>query len=402
MPDRLYLDNAATSFPKPAAVLEAMRAYAEEIGASAGRGAYRETLEAGRILSDCRARLARLIGARAPEQVVFALNCSAALNQAIKGLFFSLPAPSGRHVVTTTMEHNSVLRPLESLKATHGIEVTHVPADPRIGFVRAEDVIAAIRPETRLVCMVHASNVTGAVQPVEAVGREARRRGIPFLVDAAQSAGHLPIDVEKMHADFLAVPGHKGLLGPLGTGALYIRKGLESQLLPLVEGGTGSVSERPIQPDFMPDKFESGSHNAIGIAGLTAALEWIEERTVEELWAHDRELSRKFMEQIADIPGLTVYGPLDEGERVAVFSVRVSGLEPQELSALLESEFGILTRSGIHCAPLAHETLGTHADGGTTRISFGSFSTLDDVDRCAKGLAAVAAVNSELRIANCE
>lgn len=394
MTDRLYLDNAATSFPKPPGVIAAMRAYAEDVGASAGRGAYLETLESGRIIGDCRRRLTRLIGAETPEQIVFTLNGTAALNQAIKGLVHALPPSAPCHVVTTTMEHNSVLRPLEALKASHRIEVTHVAADSRTTVVRADDVIAAICPETRLICLTHASNVTGALQPIEAVGRETQRRGIPFLVDAAQTAGHIPIDVEVMGVDLLAVPGHKGLMGPLGTGALYIRKGLEDRLATLVEGGTGSISERPVQPNFMPDKFESGSHNAIGIAGLAAALEWIESRAVERLRDHDRELSRRFLERTADIPGLTVFGPHDAESRVAVFSICLEGFEPQELSAVLESEFGVLTRSGIHCAPRAHETIGTHADGGTTRISFGAFNSLDDVDRCIAGLQTIAGVGS--------
>jgi len=382
MSSHLYADNAATSFPKPPGVFEAMRAYAQNIGASAGRSTYREAVEAGDILADCRRRLARLIGAEAPEQVIFALNGTTALNQAIKGVL-----NQGDHVVTTTMEHNSVLRPLSAIHARGWIHITRVRADPSTGCVSPDEILSAVRPNTRLIVMVHASNVTGTLQPITQVTDETRRRGLLFLLDAAQTAGHVPIDVQHMKIDLLAVPGHKGLMGPLGTGALYIRPGLEASIRPLVEGGTGSVSGQSVQPAFMPDKYESGSHNTIGLAGLSAALQWIETETVEALRRHDLSLSERFLERAAQVRGLRVYGPQNAGDRVAVFSVRLPGFEPTELSALLEAEFGILTRSGLHCAPLAHETIGTQTDGGTTRLSFGAFNTPADVDRCAQALA---------------
>ena len=389
MGDRLYLDNAATSFPKPPQVFEALRAYAEEIGASAGRGAYTEAVETGRIVSECRRRLARLIGAEKPEEIVFTFNCSGALNQAIKGLL-----KPGDHVIATTMEHNSALRPLNALSQQGTIEASYVQADPATGIVAAADVIANITRKTRLVCLVHASNVTGTVQPIEEVGRELRRRNVLFLVDAAQTAGHRLVDVKSGTIDFLALPGHKGLMGPLGTGALYIREGLERHLAPLIQGGTGSVSELPEQPDFMPDKFESGSHNAIGLAGLNAALEWIEQKGIDALAEHDQALCDQFIAKAGEIPDLTIYGPKDAEKRMAVFSIRLNGMDPQELSTLMEGEFGILTRSGIHCAPLAHQTIGTHADGGTTRLSFGAFNTPQDVDRCITCLSELSAIAS--------
>jgi cysteine desulfurase family protein len=388
LPPRLYVDNAATSFPKPAAVLEAMRAYADDLGASAGRGAYQEAIRTGELVIDCRRRLARLIGAEEPEQVVFTANGTGALNLAIKGLL----AP-GDHVVTTVMEHNSVLRPLNALAASARLQVTHVPADPGTGEVAPGEIVRAIRPETRLVALVHATNVTGTLQPVAGIAAEARRRDILLLVDAAQTAGHVPIDVAASGIDLLAMPGHKGLMGPSGTGALYLRPGLERRLRPLMEGGTGSLSEQPIQPDFLPDRYEAGSLNAVGLAGLDAALAWLEGETVDALRAHDQALSARFLERTAGVEGLRVYGPADPARRVAVFSVRLAGVEPAELSALLEAEFGILTRSGLHCAPLAHRAIGTADDGGTTRLSFGAFNTLADVDRCAEALAALASAD---------
>jgi cysteine desulfurase family protein len=390
MQTRLYLDNAATSFPKPPGVAEAMRQYADELGASAGRGVYREAMETGALVADCRRRLARLINCPDEKQVIFTFNGTGALNQAVKG--FLRP---GDHVVTTVMEHNSVLRPLHALHHEGRISVTHVPADARTGLVEAREIIDAVRDETTLVAVVHASNVTGAIQPIADIGRLARQRGVTFLVDAAQTAGHVPIHVDELNVDLLAMPGHKGWLGPLGTGALYIRPGLEGRLRPLIEGGTGSVSERPVQPDFLPDRFESGSHNAIGIAGLRAALQWIEDRTVDAIRRHDQSLCERFIQAVADVDGLRLYGPRDAAQRVSVFSVRMNGLEPGELSALLESEMGILTRSGIHCAPMAHEALGTSGDGGTTRFSFGAFNTIADVDRAADALRQFASAGIE-------
>ena len=235
------------------------------------------------------------------------------------------------------------------------------------------------------------SNVTGTVQPIREIGKIAREHGVPLIVDAAQSAGHLPIDVQADLIDLLAGPGHKSLLGPLGTGFLYIRPGLEKKLRPLKEGGTGSASESDRQPDFMPDRFEPGSHNAIGIAGpMSAALQWILDRGVEELALHDRQLTLTFIEGISDIEGLTYYGPRGPRHRTGVFSVRLEGYDPHELSAVLEGSYGILTRSGIHCAPLAHEAIGTAPLGGTTRFSFGPFVTAQDVQFAADALAQIA------------
>lgn len=389
MSDRLYADNAATSFPKPPCVWEAMQSYATELGASAGRGAYREAIETGELLNACRRRLAGLLHVREPNQIVFTQNCSAALNQAIKGLL-----RPGDHVIATAMEHNSVLRPLNALAERGEVSVDFIGVDPESTIVNPADIFNAVRSNTRLICTVHASNVTGAIQPIAAIGAEARRRGLLFLVDAAQTAGHVPIDVNAMFIDLLALPGHKGLMGPLGTGALFMRPSLENVLTPLIHGGTGSVSELAVQPDFMPDRFESGSHNAIGIAGLNAALVWLGDQTVEACREHDLELSREFMVATREATGLRVYGPVDSADRVAVFSVAMEGLDPAELAAVLESEFGILTRPGIHCAPFAHRTIGTESSGGTTRLSFGMYNTQQDVRRCAEALTRLASAGS--------
>jgi cysteine desulfurase/selenocysteine lyase len=392
-PRRLYMDNAATSRPKPAPVLEAMCRYATELGASAGRGAYSEAIETGELMSECRRRLNRLFHGERAEHFVFTLNCSDALNLAIKGLVGPDEGERG-HAICTHIDHNSILRPLHALESRGWIRQTRVPVDSSSGLVDPDDIRKAIRPDTRLIAITHASNVTGTVQPVREIGRIAREHGIPFVVDAAQSAGHVPIDVREDNIDLLAAPGHKALMGPLGTGFLYVRPGVEKILRTIREGGTGSVSEQAVQPEFMPDKYEPGSHNAIGIIGLSEGVRWVSEQTVQKLASHELDLVRSFIEGVSDVEGLTYYGPQGVRNRIGVFSVRIDGYEPHELSAILESHYGILTRSGIHCAPLAHEAIGTAATGGTTRLSFGPFLSVQDVKFATDALAEIAAARA--------
>jgi cysteine desulfurase/selenocysteine lyase len=389
----LYLDNAATSFPKPPAVHEAMAQYATQIGASAGRGAYAQALETGHLLTQCRQRLNRLFNGPNPNHLIFTLNCTDALNLAIKGLLTNnwQLATHNSHAICTHIDHNSILRPLAALEDAGVCDVTRVPIDPVTTLVDPDDIRRAITPRTKLIAITHASNVTGAIQPIREIGRIAREHGIPFLVDAAQSAGHIPIDLQSDNIDLLAAPGHKALLGPLGTGLLYIRPGLERHLQPLREGGTGSLSETDRQPDFLPDKYEPGSHNAIGIVGLSQGVQWILEQGIERIAAHDCALAAAFLDAVHDIPGLTLHGPPTVHDRLSVFSVTLEGIEPQELSATLETSFGILTRSGLHCAPLAHNALGTAPNGGTTRFSFGPFNTTADGEHVASALAQIAA-----------
>jgi len=373
---RIYLDNSATSFPKPPSVHQAMARYAVDLGASPGRGAYVESREAGKLLEQCRHRINQLIHGENPSHVIFTLNASDALNLAIHGTL-----RPGDHVVTTWMEHNSVLRPLSQLASAGVIEQTRVACDPHTGLVDPDDIRRALRANTRLLIVVHGSNVTGTLQPVAELTRLARERSVLTLVDAAQTAGHVPIDVRADDIDLLAFPGHKGLLGPLGTGALYIRPGVEQHLTTIRQGGTGSNSERDVQPDFLPDRFEPGSHNAIGLIGLSEGVNWILERGVEAIWEHEQRLMQQMLDGLAGCPpSLRLYGPTNRAHRCGVFSVRIDGFEsPQTLSDRLESGFGVLTRSGIHCAPLAHRTIGTYAAGGTTRLSFGPFLTEQDV-----------------------
>lgn len=387
-PRRLYMDNAATSFPKPAGVHQAMMRYANELGASPGRGAYAEARETGRLVDQCRLRINDLIHGQDPNHVIFTLNTTDALNLAIRGL-----VQPGDHVITTWMDHNSVLRPYNALAQRMGLEQTRVPCDPVSGLVDPDDIRKAIAPNTKLIAVVHGSNVTGTLQPIAQIGRLARDHDIPFLVDGAQTVGHVPINVQADCVDLLAFPGHKGLLGPLGTGGLYISPKLAPRMQTSREGGTGSLSEDDTQPSFMPDRFEPGSHNAIGIIGLSEAVRWILDQTIEKLWQHEQELIAVMiegLEEMGQMPGLTRYGPPGVRNRCGVFSVRVDGFDsPQSLGDLLEREYGILTRSGIHCAPLAHQTFGTHRLGGMTRFSFGPFLTVHDVQYACDALGQI-------------
>lgn len=392
------MDNAATSHPKPPGVLEAMVRYATELGAPA-RGAYREARESARLVRQCRERVCRLIGAEEsrPEQVIFTLNTTDALNLGIRGIAWAHATPSGKtHLIASGMDHNSVLRPFNALCRHDFIDQTIVRCDPQTGLADPDDIRRAIRPETRLIAIMHGSNVAGTLQPIRQIGRIAREHNIPFLVDAAQTLGHVPIDVVADNIDLLAAPGHKGLLGPLGTGFLYIKPGVEKLMTTIREGGTGSASDRDVQPEFLPDRFEPGSHNTIGIIGLSEGVKWILDRGVENLWRHEQELSREMIEGLSDTagtPGLTYFGPQGIRDRCGVFSVRLApGMgfdQPQTLSDLLESRYGIITRSGIHCAPLAHRAFNTHELGGMTRFSFGPFLTSQDVKYACDALSQI-------------
>jgi cysteine desulfurase/selenocysteine lyase len=378
----IYFDNAATSFPKPDAVEAELLNYHRHLGASAGRGTYPRAVLTGRLLEDTRKLLSSFFNIRKPSQIIFTFNASDALNLAIKGLDWRL----GDNAVVSSMEHNSVLRPLHALKNRKGIKIVKVKANDE-GIVDPIDIAKAINSHTRLIAIVHASNVTGSIQPIAEIGDIARRKGVPFLVDAAQSAGVLPIDVESMKIDLLAFPGHKALMGPLGTGALYIREGFD--LDTLREGGTGSQSEQEVQPDFLPDKYEPGSHNAIGIAGLKGSLDFLAKETLAKVHAHEMRLTAQFLEGLRKIRNLHVYGPKNPAQQIAVISLRLGEFAPLELSHRLFERGKLMTRSGLHCAPGAHQAIGTYPLG-TTRFSFGYFNTPDDIERAIKVLGEIA------------
>jgi cysteine desulfurase family protein len=364
----IYLDNAATSLPKPRGVAEAV---AEAIGRAGnpGRSGHLLSIGSARDLFTARERLAELFGFRDSSRFAFTENATGSLNRALKGLL-----RPGDHVVTTSVEHNSVMRPLRRLEAD-GVSVTVVPADA-FGTVDADAVVGAIRKDTRLVAVTHASNVSGAIQPIEAIVRGAKGRGVFTLVDAAQTAGSLTIDLSTLPVDLLAASGHKGLLGPQGTGFLFVRDGVP--LTPLVEGGTGSRSEDDHQPDFYPDCLESGTPNSVGIAGLSVALAWLLRKGLDTVRSKELALLSELLEGLRRLPGVIVYGPEEPAQRTCAVSFNVAGADPGEVGRRLEREGGILSRAGLHCSPNAHRTLGTFPQG-TVRVSPGPFTTRGEI-----------------------
>jgi cysteine desulfurase/selenocysteine lyase len=373
MPSRIYLDNAATSWPKPPAVYDAMDRWQRENGAAAGRGTSAESMETDRLIADARRGVAQLLGVDDPRRIVFTLNGTDALHLAIQGL-----VRPGDHVLTTAAEHNSVLRPLQQLEDRRGVAVTHVGCDAS-GRYDAAAVLAAVNSRTTFVVATHASNVTGVVQPAADVGAELRKRGIPFVVDAAQTVGEWPFVIGDLPCDLLAAPGHKGLLGPLGTGLLYVRPGLEERLMCIRSGGTGSESHSLQQPSTLPERYESGNLNVPGIVGLGAAARWLAERGVVAVREHARSLTEALLAGFSTMPGVRIIGPPDAASRLGVVSLTIDGYDPQEAAAVLATSFGVQTRAGLHCAPLVHKALGTFERGGTIRFSVGPFNTPDDV-----------------------
>jgi cysteine desulfurase family protein len=366
----VYLDNAATSYPKPDSVYAAMDRTAREIGVAPGRGGYRQSIEASRLLFETREALADLFGVTDSSRFIITHSATESLNLAVKGLL-----RTGDHVVTTTVEHNSLARPLHAAECS-GISVTWVKGDLN-GYVAADEILAAVRPDTRVVAMTHCSNVTGAVNPVAEIGAMLKDRGVILLVDAAQSAGSIPIDISAMNIGLFAAPGHKGLYGPQGTGILYVAPDIH--LEPLLLGGTGSGSSELTPPLELPERFESGTLNINGIAGLLAGVEFIAAKGVANIQAHESILVDRLIKGLSAIDGVRVINPGMTRARGAVVSFTVSGRDPSTIGHQLDSKFDIAVRTGLHCAPLAHKTVGTFPDG-TIRVSPGIFNSAVDID----------------------
>ena len=365
----IYLDNAATSHPKPEAVIRAVVTALREHNANPGRGGHSQALAAARTVLAAREALARLIGAEDAMSVIHCFNCTDALNLAIKGVL-----RRGDHVIATALEHNSVLRPLCALAARQRIELTLL--DPRPdGFVDPEDVARAMRKNTALIVCTQASNVTGAIQPVAAVGQVAKKCGVRYLIDGAQALGAMPVDVGALNCDLYAFPGHKSLLGPQGTGGLFIRPGL--RLEPLREGGTGSASERMLQPEELPERYESGTVNLPGIAGLGAGVAYVSGR-LSQIMMHERELTSALMEGLGAIPGAILYSPREEAARAGIVSFNLGDLSSAQLADALAAR-GFAVRGGLHCAPAAHRFLGT-LRRGVVRASVGHANTFEEVE----------------------
>jgi len=370
----IYLDNAATSWPKPPAVSTAVIHYLEQVGANPGRSGHRLSNEAGRIVDSARESLAKLFHISNPLRIVFGSNCTEALNLALCGLL-----RPGDHVITSSMEHNSVMRPLRQLE-TEGIALSVVVCNSN-GTLDAALVEAAIRPNTVLIALNHASNVAGTLLPIAQVGQIARKYGLLLLVDAASTAGSIPIDMNADCIDLLAFAGHKSLLGPTGTGGLVIGERVDiARLRPLKRGGTGSRSEAELQPEMLPDKFESGTLNVMGLAGLDAGVRWILERGVDSIRTHHQQLTQALIDGLLDIEGVTVYGTQDSAQQVSTVSFNISGISPSDLGFCLDEEFNIQCRVGLHCSPAAHQTIGTFPSG-TVRFAPGLFTNDQNISQ---------------------
>ncbi len=393
----IYFDNASTSFPKAPGVNEAMAKFLAEDAANPGRAGHRMAIAADQMMDAVRLKLARLFEADAPHRFVFALNGTDALNIAIKGVL--APASNGNdtHVITTDLEHNSVSRPLQAMADRGAIELTRITFDDD-GFVDPGDIRKAIKPSTRLIVMTHASNVLGTIQDAEAVGRIAREHDVLFCLDAAQTAGVLPISVKQMNIDLLAMPGHKSLLGPTGTGALYVGERCPvtsvdvadaSRFNPWREGGTGGDSATPTQPADFPHYLEGGTPNTVGIVGLGAGIDYINQKGISSILKHEQAMVQQLIDRFDNDDRFTVYGTRDTARRVGTLSLNIQGYDVPDVGSILDDSFNIAIRPGLHCAPYTHRRLGTFPDG-TVRLSPGAFNTDDDLNQLIDALDQIA------------
>jgi cysteine desulfurase/selenocysteine lyase len=376
----IYLDNAATSYPKPGIVLEKMVETYAEIGVSPGRGSYDRAVEAEGIVQETREKIARFFGASDPDRVIFTLNATDALNIAIQGL-----VEPGDHVVSTRLEHNSVLRPLHHLREQNIITYDLVSFD-KDGFVDPRELGRQIRPETRLVVISHASNVLGTVQPVGDVGRVCAEHDVKLVVDVTQSAGLIPVDMTAWQAAAIAFTGHKSLLGPTGTGGLAVAPGID--IRPTRFGGTGIESKSPVHTQSYPHRLEAGTLNLLGIIGLSAGMDYLHAEGIETIYRREMTLLKRLRDGFLEVGGIELYGTEQLEEHVGLITVTVDGVDPEDVAAILDADFDIAVRAGLHCAPLVHETLGTMPRGGV-RFSLGPFNTRKDMDGAVSAMAAV-------------
>lgn len=379
----IYLDNAATTFPKPASVYQNMMKAMKKYGANPGRGSHAMAIEGAKVIYETRELLAELFNIDDPLRVILTFNATDGLNLAIKGLL-----NSGDHVIITSMEHNSVARPVMELQKI-GVENTIVPCG-RDGKINVVDIESSIKSNTKLIITTHVSNLTGTILPIEEIGRLCKKYKITYLVDAAQSAGVLDIDVKKCNIDFLAVPGHKGLLGPQGTGALLINS--DTQMNHLKSGGTGSESSNLYQPSFYPDKYEAGTPNLPGIAGLNAGLKYIINRGTKSIYSHEKSLLDLFIKEVKRNPKIEIYGPKCIDDRCGVLPINIINVDSSEVAYILDTKYNIAVRPGLHCTPLAHKTIGTEKIGAV-RFSVGPFSKKAEILVAAKALDEIS--NSE-------
>lgn len=370
---KVYLDNSATTYPKPEDVYYSVFNYMKNIGANPGRGGYTNALEGDRIIFSCREALMKLFNFNKLENVIFTSNITQSLNVVLKSVI-----KDGWHIITSSVEHNSVMRPLFSIKEKKNIEVDIIKCS-KDGTINIEDFEKSIKPNTKLVVFTHASNVIGSIQPLEEIGRICKKNHIYFVIDSAQSAGSIPVDFHKLNCNALTFTGHKSLLGPQGIGGFLIDDILNNEASPFMEGGTGSLSQSAIQPDFLPDKFESGTLNAPGIAGLLSGVNYILKEGVATIQDREKELCQHFINGLLNINSIKVYGFKDASLRTPTISINSDKINNAELGFILDREFGIMARTGLHCAPSAHETIGTFPEG-TLRFSLGPFNDKKDID----------------------
>ena len=375
----IYMDNAATTMHKPQQVIDAVVAAMTSMG-NAGRGAHGAALGASRVIYDTRDRLCRFFGGTSPKQIVFTANSTESLNIAIKGT-----VNPGDHVITTMLEHNSVLRPLYEMREK-GVELTIIKSNPQ-GTIRYEEIEEAIRPETKAIICTNGSNLTGNLVDIGRVGEMAKRHGVLFIVDASQTAGVFPINVQEMNIDILCFTGHKGLMGPQGTGGMYVREGLS--IRPLKSGGSGVQTYSKAHPSEMPTALEAGTLNGHGIAGLNAAMEYLERTGIDVIREREQELMWKFYEGVKDIPNVKVYGDFSTKNRCAIVSLNIGDYDSSEVSDELLMEYDISTRPGAHCAPLMHEALGT-VEQGAVRFSFSHYNTDEEVETAIRAIRELA------------
>lgn len=377
----VYLDHAASSWPKPPEVLKAMHDCMEQYAANPGRGSHELAVKASRVLFEGRKQLAKLFNIKNPNDIAYAPNTTFALNLAIKGF-----VKEGEHILCTAIEHNSVRRPLEYLKRTKNVQVTYVKTDEQ-GRLSLEDVRREITSKTSLIVSTHSSNLLGSIMPVEELGQLCRDRQIKLLVDAAQTAGTMEVDVQKLGIHMLAFPGHKGLLGPQGTGGLYIDP--EIDLEPLLHGGTGSQSEAAEQPDVRPDRYEAGTQNTVGVAGLVEGVKYIHKQTVQQIHAKEWNLTQRIMQGLMGIDGVTILGPQIGQNKTGIVAFTIAGADSSEVAFILDQSFHIAVRAGFHCTPLAHEMVGT-LERGAVRASVGCFTTEQETDQLLDAVREIA------------
>ncbi len=380
--NKIYLDNASTTYPKPQAVADAMYDYIRNSGCTINRGCYSGAYAVEDMVFDTRQRLTKMFGGTSCKNLVFTKNITESLNTILKGLL-----KPGDHVIVSTMEHNAIMRPLTQLRQL-GVEFSRVKCDPD-GSIPENEVVsrlsACLLPNTRAVIMTHASNVCGTIMPIRLIGEFCRDNGLFFIVDSAQTAGILPINMKECNISALCFTGHKGLLGPQGIGGFLLQEGLSSKIEPLISGGTGSISHTEDIPDFMPDRFEAGTPNLPGIFGMNASLKWLEDTGIANIHEHEMQLTEAFIHGLKLIPGIRILGKQTINERLGVVSIDIPSRDISQIAYRLDEEYGIMTRVGLHCAPNAHITLNTYPTG-TIRFSFGFFNTLNDVDAALSAL----------------